>query len=129
MRPGLVTVGVAFLVLAGGALVTVNLLPAATAPQQDQFTLAPTVVAPEGTGAASLPGTASASALLLVSWKTSGPLSIALYPSGTCPGGGRSCDRSSAVATWTGSGGSNWSIPGPTQFPYELVWSTNSPPP
>jgi len=126
VRPGLVTVGVVFLVLAGGALVTVNLLPAASAPQQDQFTLAPTEVAPDGAGATSIPGTASSGAVLTVAWRTPGPLSVDLFPAGRCPSGSRTCNPAGAVATWSGLAGSRWSINGPEQFPYELVWASNS---
>lgn len=122
------TVGVAFLVLAGGALVTVNVLPTVSAPQQDQFTLAPTVVAPDGTGAASIPGTGAASAHLNVSWQIggTGDLWLYLYPPGACPTHAFTCGAAGAVAVCDGChGSSGWSMSGPLRFPYELVWGTN----
>jgi hypothetical protein len=126
VRPGLVAVGVGFLVLAAGALVTVNLLPAPTAPEQDQFTLAPVVVEPGASGAAMIPGTVSPSGHLVIAWSTDGYLRLQLFPEGACPTGIHSCAGSEEIANWSGVSGSQWSIQGPQQFPYEMVWFTNA---
>ncbi len=127
MRPGLVAVGVAFLVLSAGALITVNALPGPTAPQQDQFTLAPTVVAPHGAGAAQIPGTAASNGHLTVTWRTSGgALEIYLYPAGACPSGSADCGAAGAIGECDPCGvGASWAVDGPQQFPYELVWASS----
>jgi len=128
VRPGLVTVGVAFLLLAAGTIVTVNLLPGPPAAQQDKFTLAPTVVPPRSAGGTEISGTPSSTAELTVRWTTSGgPVSMFLYPAGTCLTSTADCDGNGSVAQCLECfHGSTWSIAGPQQFSYDLAWVSGS---
>ena len=122
MRPGLVTVGVAFLVLGAGTLASIYLLPMQPTTDQ-QATVVPTgFVAGHGGGQASLSGTDSAGASFRVQWSSSVNLSVALYDAPGCSSSG-SCVLTNPVMNWPGNTSGDVTVTGALAFPFILVWS------
>lgn len=125
MRTGLVAVGVGFLVLAAGALITVNTLPRGTQ-VQDSFTVATSSVDPHGTGAALVTGTNVSSGRLAMQWTVSASMNVSLYEAPDCRSVTAACASGVPRFSWNGTGADQWSASGSFTFPYVVVWHSRS---
>ncbi|HXQ94574.1 MAG TPA: hypothetical protein VN864_05330 [Thermoplasmata archaeon] len=120
MRPWLVLVGAAFLVVGGGALGALLLLPAPTVAQQvtSQDSGVPTL--PGATESFALASTSVAHGTLKLDWSASGPVKVQLA-SGNCPLGTGGCP---VLRTWASNASGAFSITGPLVAAYTLTWTT-----
>jgi hypothetical protein len=121
VRPGLVTVGGLFVVLAVAALVSVNLFPTNTQ-VRDQNSLPAQPIAENATGVALLTGTNAAAGTFSVSWSASIPLTVALYAAPDCVVPRLGCAVGAPVWNTSRSTSGGWGAGAPFDFPYLLVW-------
>ncbi len=123
MRPGLVTVGVLFAVLAAGMLLAVNLSPT-TSENRDWFTLPPQPLASNASASyALLQGTDTTAGTLTLHWSATASARVALFAAAGCPVAAPSCASGTPLVQWAGARYGNWSTAGDLRFPYLLVWS------
>ncbi len=125
MRPGLVSVGVLFAVLAAGMLLAVNLSPS-TSENRDWFTLPPQPVGGNATGAALIQGTDTASGTFELHWSATMAARVDLYAAPGCTAPAPTCATGTPLVGWASQASGNWSTSGDLRFPYLLVWSSPS---
>lgn len=125
VRPGLVTVGVAFLVLGAGTVASIYALPMQPTTDQQSTVVPLGFVAGHGGGQASLSGTDSSAASFRVQWSSSVNLSVDLYDAPGCSASG-SCVLTNPVRSWTGNTSGDVTVTGALAFPFVLVWSNPS---
>jgi hypothetical protein len=121
MRPWLVVAGVAFLLVGGGALVSLVLLPAP--PVREQVTSedsgVPTL--PGSTESFDLASTPTTHGTLTVHWTASAPLAVRLSTSG-CTAGSSGCPT--VLRSWASNASGSYSVTGPLAPAYVLSWTT-----
>ncbi|MGI0132608.1 MAG: hypothetical protein ACREDK_05905 [Thermoplasmata archaeon] len=122
MRPGLVALGVALLVLGCATVAAVYLLPEPSPSSEQTTVLQPVFVAAHGGGQGRVTGVDTSTGTLNVHWSSSVPLAVTFYDAPGCPTSG-ACDLSAPLASWSSNTSGDWTSTGALAFPYVLVWS------
>ncbi len=122
MRPGLVAIGVVFLVLAAGGLVALFLIPIPTPTVTDTSSTSWTA-GPHASNATEIFGPSYLEGAFEINWQSSLPLTIRVYTSTGCTPGVSGCPDWQLAQTFTGAPSGNWSTPGPLRFPFLVAWT------
>lgn len=122
MRPGLVVVGGLIAVLGVATLLAFNLLPT-TSERREGYSTVPQPFGPHESGSALLPGTDADHGTLSVTWRSSSPVDVTLYPAEGCTEPGPSCASGAAAASWSSVMTGAWSTAGSLHFPYLVTWT------
>lgn len=124
MRPGLVLVGAALVVLGSSAAVAISVLPPSTTSTGYTYQLS-LYSAANQTRATLVPGEGGNSASLLINWSATAAFSVELYPTGQCPVAAPSCATGPALASWPGNLSGTQTLHGALSYPYLLVWTAS----
>jgi hypothetical protein len=122
VRPGLVAVGVAFLVLGGATLSAVHLFPQGPPADQQTTVVQPVFVNSHGGGQQRLTGVNTSSGSFRVHWTSTTPLSVALYDAPGCAPTG-ACALTQPIETWPANTSGNATLLGALAYPFVLLWS------
>ena len=128
VRPGLVTVGVAFLVLGGATLAAVHLFPGGPPTDQQTTVVPPVFVNSHGGGQQRLTGVNSSNGAFHVHRSSTTPLTVALYDAPGCAPSG-ACVLTQPLASWPANASGNATFSGALAFPFVLVWTNPGPSP
>ena len=120
MRPGLVAVGGALVLLGGGILASVYLVPTPGPTNQYAFSDPVQVVRAHATWSVLLNGINDSGASVTVRWSSSQSLAGSLYTHLTCTPSVPPCPGPKLLAQWTSGVSGVWTAPGPSSFPYRL---------
>ena len=126
MRPGLVFVGGVLVLLGVATIATFTLLPSVSH-NTTEFVTLPQSFAAHGSGLALLSGDDSDAGTLSVSWRSSAPVNVSLYPAAGCRVAALACATGPATTSWSAVSAGNWSTSGRLAFPYLLVWTGAGP--
>jgi hypothetical protein len=121
MRPWLVLVGTAFLVIGGSALVALVLFPPPSVTQEltSQDSGVPTL--PNSTETFVLASTQVPHGTLTVHWSSSAPVAVQLLVRGC---GRPSAQCSTVLESWAANSSGSFTTSGPLQSSYALTWTT-----
>ncbi len=123
MRPGLVAVGVGFLLLGAGAVSAFLLVPQRGVTSDDTTVVGPVTTPPGATPhAAVLTGSNTGSGTFDLHWLSSTPAIVDLYDASACPSQPTSCHLGLPMASWNGNTSGVWHLSGPVSFPLLLSW-------
>ncbi|MCI4331343.1 MAG: hypothetical protein L3K19_05795 [Thermoplasmata archaeon] len=123
MRPGLVAVGVGFLLLGAGAVGAFLLVPSRGVTSDDATVIGPVSTPPGSTAhAAVLTGTTTGTGSFGVHWISTGPTVVDLYDASNCPLGASNCPLGMPIAAWPSNDSGHWNESGALAFPLLLTW-------
>lgn len=126
MRPGLVAVGAALLVVAAGGVAALALVPI-PANGLSATSTGTWLATPGQTNATTIEGGSTVDGVLSVHWVSSAPLTVAVFGSGGCPPDRAGCADWSEIDHWNASSTGWWNVSGTLHFPYLVTfWNPGS---
>lgn len=125
MRPGLVAVGVAF-VLVGASIIITVLLPNNATSVERTSTAVVDQLAPGDYHWFDFSATGKASGSLSLSWVASGKVAVTWYQLSSCSGSTGSCFNSTALHQWFSTTSGTWSTSGSVASLYRLWVQDNA---
>jgi hypothetical protein len=126
MRPWLVFLGVAFLLVGVAGFASLLLLPQPTVSQSATSQLDGHVTPQATTVSVAVPAANASHGVLSLRWSSSNPVGVRLTTA--CPPAAPSC-RPSVLASWSANLSGSYSFQGALQWEYVLSWSTPQGPP
>lgn len=124
VRPGLVAVGVGFVVLGAGAIAAFLLVPQRSVTSDDATLIGPVPTPPGATPhAAVITGTNTSDGSFTVHWRSTAPTVVDVYDISTCRTPSTQCALATPLAAWNATGSGMWEGSGTLAFPVLLVWS------
>jgi hypothetical protein len=126
MRPGLVLLGSAFVILGAATIVAFNLSPAVTT-NEYRSTIPVQPFAPNVRSFALLAGTDAGSGTFTLTWNATVPANVSLYLAPGCVRPALACANGAPLASHSGLAGA-WSMSGALHFPFLLVWHATGAP-
>ncbi|MCI4328069.1 MAG: hypothetical protein L3J86_00665 [Thermoplasmata archaeon] len=122
MRPWLVIVGVAFLLVGGGALLALLLAPAPSVTQQSTSQLDGQFTPASSTASATIPAANAARGTLVLHWSSTIPVAVDLLV--PCAPSLFGCVSGPSLASWPANASGSFSFAGSLNREYVLSWAT-----
>lgn len=123
MRPWLVLIGVAFLVVAGMSTTSLWLWPSTGSTRSIATEVPPTPSALNQTRSALLTGVNSSDGSFTLDWQSSGTFDVELYQAPGCGTATVACAQGPAIAHWPANQTGRYQSRGALSYPYLLVWT------
>ncbi|MCI4326817.1 MAG: hypothetical protein L3K16_04180 [Thermoplasmata archaeon] len=121
MRPWIVGIGVAFVLVGGGALAALVVLPPPSNTQLVTSEDSGVPTPPSATESFTLASTATSHGTLSVHWSSTAPLAVRLSSEG-CGGGSPGCP--STLRSWPANSSGSYEFTGALARQYSLTWTT-----